>query len=170
MKEIAKAYHPIQQASSNQAETPESLDRSSPEIQKTMIEIANAMAVPTNGPLTPDPRIRENALRRLRRPQHRPGILHLLKRPFFEFRIPVYQTMVGMALLFAVFFVTDRAFLSGSTQTLQLSGSSPGIDPLADTSGVTAARADTQKVVKDTLLHHIGLIDTFLTGTVRDTL
>ena len=93
MKEIAKAYHPIQQASSNQAETPESLDRSSPEIQKTMIEIANAMAVPTNGPLTPDPRIRENALRRLRRPQHRPqqsaacigrtrphGVLHNMSR------------------------------------------------------------------------------------------
>ena len=169
MKEIAKVYHPNQQASSNQAETPKSLDRSSPEIQKTMMQIANAMAVPANGSLTPDPTIRKNALRRMQ--LRRPGILHMLKRPLFDFRIPVYQAMVGMALLFAVFFVTDRAFLSGPTQTLQLSGSSPGIDPLADTSGVTAAApTDTQKVVKDTLLHHIGLIDTFLTGTVRDTL
>ncbi|MCZ6635029.1 MAG: hypothetical protein O7G87_16655 [bacterium] len=168
MKKIAKAYHPNQQASSNQAETPASY-RCSPEIQKTMVEIANAMAVPSNGPLTPDPRIRENALRRLRRPQHRPGILHLLKRPLFDFRIPVYQAMVGMALLFAVFFVTDRAFLSGPTQTLQVSGSSPDVGKLAD-SVTAAAPDDIQKVVKDTLLHHIGLIDTFLTGTVRDTL
>ena len=149
---------------SEQAEAP------NPELQKTTMEMTRAMAVPPNGSLTPDPAIRENALRRLQALRtKRPGILEVLKRHIFEFRIPVYQTVFGMAVLFAVFFVTDRAFLSNKAQDLQLINPTPTAGPLVDTSR-TAARADTQQVAKNALLQHIGIIDTFLTGSARDTL
>jgi len=91
--------------------------------QKTLLSLQNSMQIGPGEKLGPDPAIRQNIIGRMKtvRPQE-PGIFvrgwHYI-RGVFQYRVPVYQALFGVALIVLIFlgvrqlnFTTDRKYPS----------------------------------------------------------
>lgn len=91
--------------------------------QKTLLSLQNSMQMGPGEKLGPDPAIRQNIIGRMKtvRPQ-KPGIFvrgwHYI-RVVFQYRVPVYQALFGVALIVLIFlgvrqlnFTTDRKYPS----------------------------------------------------------
>jgi hypothetical protein len=88
--------------------------------QNTLLHLKESMRVGTGEKLVPDPAIRENILQRMKtlQPQET-GILRSTWqyiRSVFEYRVPVYQTLSGLALI-ALIFLATRQISSSPDQT-----------------------------------------------------
>ncbi len=84
--------------------------------ENTLLNLKESMRVGTGEELVPDPAIRENILRRMKtlQPQET-GILRSTwqyVRSVFEYRVPVYQTLSGLALIALIFLATKQISVS----------------------------------------------------------
>jgi hypothetical protein len=84
--------------------------------QNTLLRLKESMRVGTGEKLVPDPAIRENILQRMKtlQPQET-GILRSTwqyARSVFEYRVPVYQTLSGLALIALIFLATKQISFS----------------------------------------------------------
>ena len=84
--------------------------------QNTLLSLKDSMQIGTGEKLVPDPAIRENIVRRMKtlQPQETPILRNAWQyiRSIFEYRVPVYQTLSGLALIALIFLATRQISFS----------------------------------------------------------
>jgi hypothetical protein len=84
--------------------------------QNTLLKLQSSMQISEEEKLVPDPAIRENILQRMKTSQpQETGILRSTwqyVRSVFEYRVPVYQTLSGLALIALIFLATRQISFS----------------------------------------------------------
>jgi hypothetical protein len=81
-------------------------------LETTVVSMQDTMRTSTKAPPVPDPAVRQNILRQMNALKLRqPGIFcrgWQYVREVFEYRIPVYQTLLGAALVVLLFFAVRQ--------------------------------------------------------------
>ena len=90
----------------------------------TLSNLQNSMQIRTDEKIVPHPAIRQNIIQRMKalRPEEKgifKGVWQYI-RAIFEYRIPVYQTLLGLVLIFLISFSINRLFLTTEKKPLEL--------------------------------------------------
>ena len=92
--------------------------------QSTLSSLHKSMRISPEEKLIPDPAIRQNIMQRMR--SMKPEQTGILKsvwqhiKSTLEYRIPVYQTLLGIVLIFLISFSINRLFLTAKQESLEL--------------------------------------------------
>jgi hypothetical protein len=121
--------------------------------RRTVLEIQNAVQIPAQATLLPDPAIRLNLLQRMEaRHSQRNGVLVSFVQTMLgllRYRVPLYQAAIGVAMLFLIFPAVD-AFVVSKQRTESAKSGSVRVE---------------RPINKDaTVLLRSGLLDTLRTG------
>jgi hypothetical protein len=92
--------------------------------QSTLLNLQESMQIEPEEKLIPDPAIRQNIIQRMRAAQSKEqGIFQngwQYIRTALEYRIPVYQTLLGIVLIFLISLSINRLFLTPEKEPLKL--------------------------------------------------
>ena len=92
--------------------------------QSALSNVRNSVQIDSEKKLLPDPAIRQNIIRRMKAIQpeeigvFQSGWEHI--RNILAYRIPVYQTLAGVALIFLISVGINRLFVSAGRETSEL--------------------------------------------------